>query len=381
MTLKVLKNELSLFLLGMRPLALVYLAMLFFGFTAEAQNPGEIKTERNLVPNGSFENYRKKSSDIRKAIPWKPIETIDYYHNPLSNDTTVQKGAYSGYCYTGFRFRKKYREFLQVKLAEPLHRGTVYEFTMKIRLAFWSNCLLKSFGALFTKGGYKGPYDAVKANMVDTVCLKGGLQKGFQWFEIKGYYKADGGEKYLTIGNFAPVMKKDMYRLEKLAFSARESYYFVDDVRLVKAPQFEEKVPVEIVGPTRKDAEEDSVLTVKEDIKVGEKVSLKNIFFENGRYYLLPESYIELNKLSKYLIRNPELIIQINGHSDNSGLKNKNQRISELRAREVFEYLIKKGVQNKMYFKGYGGAQPIADNATESGRAQNRRVEFEILKK
>ena len=365
----------------MKPAPTGILIALLLCVSLGAQVPVGVVPPKNLVPNGSFENYRKKSSDIRKAIPWRPIETIDYYHNPLSNDTTVQKGAYNGNCYTGFRFRKKYREFLQVKLAEPLHRGTVYEFSMQIRLAFWSNCLLKSFGALFTKGGYKGPYDAVKANMVDTVCLKGGLQKGFQWFEVKGYYKADGGEKYLTIGNFAPVIKKDMVRLEKLALSARESYYFVDEVRLVKAPQFEEKIAVEIVGPSNQQAEEDSVLSVNENIKVGEKVSLNNIFFENGRYYLLPESSIELNKLSKYLIKHPEIVIQINGHSDNSVIKYKNQRISELRAREVFEYLIRKGVQNKMYFKGYGGSQPIADNDTEAGRAKNRRVEFEILKK
>lgn len=336
---------------------------------------------KNLVPNASFENYRKKSSDVRRAIPWRPIETIDYYHNPLSNDTTADKGAHSGNCYTGFRFRKKYKEFLQVKLAEPLHRGTIYEFSMYARIAWWSNCSLGSFGALFTKGGYRGQYDAVKNSMVDTVCKSGGLKNGTRWFVIKGYYKADGGEKYITIGNFSPKIKKDMHRFGFEWYKPKEAYYFVDDIRLAKAPQFEEKVEVEIVGSSPQKSEEDSTLQVKPNIQVGEKVSLNNIFFEDGRYYLLPESYIELNKLARYLIRNPGIIIQINGHSDNKGLKIKNQHISELRAREVFEYLIKKGVQNKMYFKGYGGTQPVADNSTDIGRAKNRRVEFEIIKK
>ena len=107
---------------------------------------------------------------------------------------------------------------------------------------------------------------------------------------------------------------------------------------------------------------------------------LKNIFFENARYYLLPESYSELNKLAQYLLRNPQMEVQINGHSDNVGSKNKNQKISEQRAREVFEYLIKKGVQNKMYFKGYGSLLPIASNDNDIDRAKNRRVEFEIIK-
>ena len=172
-----------------------------------------------------------------------------------------------------------------------------------------------------------------------------------------------------------------MVRLDVFKIGPKESYYFVDDVKLVKVPQPEEKIAIERIGPNYKEIWEDSTLTVKEDIKVGEKVGLNNIFFVNGRYYLLPESYSELNKLSQYLLQNPKIEIRINGHSDNAGLKYKNQKISELRAREVFEYLIKRGVQNKMYFKGFGSSQPIASNDTEEGRSKNRRVEFEIIKK
>ena len=356
------------------------LALAVFG-PFSAQNDPEVRPEKNLVPNGSFENFRRQASTIRFAIPWQDKGTIDFYQKPLENDTTPQKGAFSGYCYAGFRFQKKYKEFLQVKLAEPLHRGTTYEFTMHIRLAFWSNALLRSFGALFSKGGYTKQADAVRSSMIDTICEKGGLSQGYRWFTLHGYYKADGGEKYMTLGNFAPEIKKDLVRMRLIHFGLKEAYYFVDDIRLVKAKQFEEKVEVVIVGPSARFNEEDSVLQVKKDIQVGEKVALNNLFFENGRYYLLPESYVELNKLSQYLIKNPNVEIRINGHSDNSGLKFKNQKISELRAREVFEYLIKKGVQNKMYFKGFGSEQPIAGNYPEAGRAKNRRVEFEIIKR
>ena len=68
---------------------------------------------------------------------------------------------------------------------------------------------------------------------------------------------------------------------------------------------------------------------------------------------------------------------------DVDGLAHRDEsvRMSELRAREVFEYLIKKGVQNRMHFKGYGSSRPVAGNDTEAGRAQNRRVEFEIIRK
>ena len=72
-------------------------------------------------------------------------------------------------------------------------------------------------------------------------------------------------------------------------------------------------------------------------------------------------------------------MIQINGYSDNTGGKLKNQKLSEQRARMVFEYLIQKGVQNRMMFKGFGSQSFVASNDTEEGKAKNRRVEFEIV--
>ena len=352
--------------------------LLLFPLLQFAQQTPEVV--KNLVPNGSFENYRKKSGNIRQAIPWQGIASVDYYQQPLSNDTALQKGARTGTCYAGLRFQKKYKEFLQVKLADALHRGTTYEFEMYIRFAFWSNTSLKGFGALFTKAGYKSQGDVVRSSVIDSVCKKGGFINGYQWFKISGKYLADGGEKYLTIGNFSAKVKADVVRMNKFKLGFKEAYYFVDDISLVKAKEVIEKVKVEIVGSFNANEDVDSVLVVKNNIKVGEKVTLKNIFFENGRYYILPESFPELNKLAQYLIRNPSMEVQINGHSDNSGSKNKNQKLSEQRAREVFEYLIKKGVQNKLYFKGFGSSMPIASNETDDGMAKNRRVEFEIIK-
>jgi len=355
---------------------LVFIIFPALFFTVKAQSPEPV--QKNIVPNASFENYRKKSGSIRQAIPWQQIASVDFYQSPVEKDTSAHAGAHSGNCYAGVRFQKRYKEFLQVKLAEPMHRGTNYEFEMYIRLAFWSNALLKSFGVVFSKAGYHGQADATRGSMIDSVCQKGGFINNYRWFKIRGKYKADGGEKYITIGNFAPNVKKDMVRINIFKLGFKEAYYFVDDISIYKAKEPEEKVLIEYVGSV-KQFEQDSVLQVGE-VKVGEKIALKNIFFENGKYYLLPESYMELNKLAQYLIRHPKMEIRINGHSDNSGLKYKNQKISEQRAREVFEYLIKKGVQNKMYFKGYGSTVPIAPNDTDEGRAKNRRVEFEIIK-
>ena len=94
-----------------------FLAFYVFGtFSVFAQDA----YEKNYIPNGSFENYRKKSGNIKNAIPWQQIASVDYYQSPLSNDTSLYKGARTGDCYAGMRYQKKYKEFLQVKLAEVM---------------------------------------------------------------------------------------------------------------------------------------------------------------------------------------------------------------------------------------------------------------------
>jgi len=330
---------------------------------------------KNLVPNGSFENYRKKTGNVKDALPWVGT-SVDYYQKPLSNDTGRCKGAHSGDCYIGLRYQKRYKEFAEVKLSETLRHGNNYEFECYIRMAFWSNAELKSFGAFFSKAGMKAVHYPEKEFILDTVAKKGVLHGGFCWFRFKGIYRASGGEKYLTLGNFSPNIRADMAKMNLLKPGFKEAYYFIDDVSLkwIKPKEDEVKtVYVDSVG-----YEKDSVLQVKQDVHTGEKITLK-VAFDQGKSYLLPESFNELNKLSQYLFRHPNFVIKINGHSDNSGSKSKNQKLSEQRARAVFEYLITHGVQNKMYYEGYGSSQPVADNATDEGKARNRRVEFEIV--
>lgn len=363
------------------------LILLFILIIVEKKFSQELMSNKNLVPNGSFENYKKKSGSIKSAIPWTPIASVDFYQKPLDNDTTKMRGAYDGECYIGLRFQKHYKEFAQVKLVEPLKYKHLYYFEMQIRLAYWSNAVLKSFGVLFSKTAYKNQKDVDKAFMIDTINIKNGLNNHYRWIKISGYYKAYGGEKYLSIGNFSSEIKKDLMRLNFLRYGFRvfgflEAYYFADNVKLIPVKEPEEQLEIEIVGSVyvEKNNHQDSIQSIKENLKTGDKIILKNIYFDEGKSYILPESFQELNKVVKYLNQHPDWVVQINGHSDNTGSKRKNLKLSEDRAKSVFLYLIEKGVQNKMYFKGFGDTMPIGDNNTMEGRIKNRRVEIEILK-
>lgn len=117
-------------------------------------------------------------------------------------------------------------------------------------------------------------------------------------------------------------------------------------------------------------------------IEVGQSIKLKNIFFDFGKSTLKKESFPELDKLFKFLSDNPDIKVEIAGHTDNKGKADKNLQLSRWRARSVQQYIVQKGIDiSRIKFNGYGMTKPVADNKTEKGRALNRRVEFTILDK
>ena len=80
------------------------------------------------------------------------------------------------------------------------------------------------------------------------------------------------------------------------------------------------------------------------------------------------------------LEQNPALKIELGGHTDNVGRPEDNQRLSEQRAKAVYDYIVGKGVAaNRLTYKGYGETQPVATNDTEEGRGENRRTEIKVL--
>jgi outer membrane protein OmpA-like peptidoglycan-associated protein len=117
-------------------------------------------------------------------------------------------------------------------------------------------------------------------------------------------------------------------------------------------------------------------------LEKGAKIVLQNIFFNYNEATIKTESKSELEKLSKLLLENKRLNIEISGHTDNIGSAMYNQKLSEERAKAVVDYLVAQNIEtNRLHFKGYGFEQPIATNDTEDGRQQNRRTEFKIIGK
>jgi outer membrane protein OmpA-like peptidoglycan-associated protein len=117
---------------------------------------------------------------------------------------------------------------------------------------------------------------------------------------------------------------------------------------------------------------------------------LNNVFFDLGKATLRPESKVELLNLSNYLLKNPQLKIEIQGHTDSRGDATKNLLLSEARAKAVYEFLIQEGIaSSRLTFKGYGATQPIVSNAAianlseaaliEAAHQKNRRTCYKIV--
>ena len=111
----------------------------------------------------------------------------------------------------------------------------------------------------------------------------------------------------------------------------------------------------------------------------GTLVTFGDVLFQFGKSDLQPNSRNNISTLANYLIQNPDRKVIVEGYTDSVGSAAFNQTLSERRANAVRTALVKAGVEpTRIVAQGYGKEYPVASNATDSGRAQNRRVEVTI---
>ncbi|MBZ0202919.1 MAG: OmpA family protein [Ignavibacteria bacterium] len=151
-------------------------------------------------------------------------------------------------------------------------------------------------------------------------------------------------------------------------YAEKTGYYSVSNSIDLSAESEFKELTVDIVMQSVKSLEEISI-------------TLNNIYFEFDKYALMQGSFVELERVVKFLSDNPGVKIEISAHTDSKGSDEYNLELSQKRSESVVSYLISKGIlPERLSAKGYGEAVPVADNSTEEGMAKNRRVEMRILK-
>ncbi len=257
------------------------------------------------------------------------------------------------------------REYVQIQLTEPLVIGQRYE------VSFWVAPIHRSLrcdklGVYFSEKEIREPTDDplyfnphVKADQILSVGSN-------SWQQVNGEFKADSTENYILIGNFYP---DEMVKTRTVPNHLNFAYYYIDKIEVKKMEPI-----IDIPLPSNELAQI--------SIEKGKIVRLKNIFFDHDKSELLPRSFTELNKLFDLLAANATMQIEIRGHTDAVGDPSYNLPLSEKRAKAVVDYLLNLGISSfRLQHQGYGASMPVANNKSDAGRQENRRVEFLILSK
>lgn len=368
---------------------------LFFSLSASSLSIAQ--RVDNMVFNPSFEEYtlcpeRIDAKGVMNGVDawWQPTAgSSDYFNVCSGRDCAVPRNkmgvqtARTGVAYCGiYCSQASYREYLQTQLKSPLLPGHRYRVSFYVSLAEKSPHAIATIGAMLTSQRLSDStwdvlmhrevvdygdnqsqlisvyYKPQVVNDKDRV-----LDDMKSWTLVSGDFVADGGELFLTIGNFNSFNNSTVVETNAANAVLQGAYYYIDDVSVVPTD------PVALIGPG------DTIA-----MEAGDVVSMWDVFFATDESDVLPQSYVELHRLIDLLQAHPTMRIELRGHTDNSGTREFNQRLSEARAQAVVEYLVAHGVErSRLSASGYGESMPIDSNDTPEGRSRNRRVEYLIV--
>lgn len=347
---------------------------------------------QNLVINPSFEEHQRCPNNFSTNskefnLPgWHSANsgTPDYYHQCSWGDCDVpfnwagESNAHSGLAYAGLYVwnrpnnkPRSYREYIQGELSAPLKKDKRYRLEFYFKLASYSVYSVDRIGMLLTDTAIVNKDDkAITVIPTLSVIREEPISKS-GWDQAVMEYRAKGGEKYITIGNFFDNLTTQFTQLEsrkgKSPMLNGSAYFYIDDVSVV--PLDPEEIPAPLVW------------TDGQEVKPDETYVLKNIQFEFDRYKLLPVSFPELNKLVSILSQKPDWKAELNGHTDDVGSDEYNLELSQNRARSVGEYLRSKGIEaSRIITNGFGKQRPLIESKDEAARTLNRRVEVRFVK-
>ena len=117
-------------------------------------------------------------------------------------------------------------------------------------------------------------------------------------------------------------------------------------------------------------------------IEEPELMTIDNLIFARGSDQISTSSYSSLDELAAYLDERPNMVIQLEGHTDFAGNAEANMALSQARVEAVKEYLVDKGIKkNRLFTKAFGGTQPLSTDRTDEAKTRNRRVEVRVLRR
>jgi outer membrane protein OmpA-like peptidoglycan-associated protein len=348
---------------------------------------------QNLVPNPGFEEYVKCPGSYMLnrnefAIHgWQsPTSgTPDHFHSCSTGEADVpvnwagNSNAHTGKGYAGiyvWTTGRDYREYLECELAEPLVAGEKYVLEFYYKLASNTVYATNRMGLALSQSRVTETRDDVLGITPVLSVEKDTAMTAAtgSWEQARMEYMAQGGERYVIIGNF---FSNAQTRFTRLPFRYGlnpmlndKAYYYIDDV-LVQRVGSVEPVSSAVVAQLNPEA-----------IELNHRYTLKDIKFEFNSYILHPASNDELAKVVAYLKAHPEVNVRVSGHTDFAGSDEYNLVLSRNRAKSVADFLIMRGIaEHRIVSYGFGKSRPLSSEITEAAATLNRRVELRFVPK
>ncbi len=261
------------------------------------------------------------------------------------------------------------REYLVQKLKEPMKAGHYYRFEL------WMARIEKGFACqdlavYFSDSVIKKEFFLTTRRLNPQIkCHAMPGKKPYFWYRLADTIVADKNFEAIYIGSFVNDNAATVDRIEPDSY--RQSYYFIDDIKLVDLG------PVKVKKPVKNTS---SLPPQPPNLTQKKPFVFKNLLFERGKADILPHSFAELDSIFYYIKINATLKIKIEGHTDSEDTPLFNQELSEKRANAVADYFIKKGIsKDRITTAGFGETRHVSNNESKEGRQLNRRVEMILI--
>ena len=345
----------------------------------------------SLVKDGGFEDRKFCPSDynqqrLRTLNHWvQPTEaTPDHFaacsglagvpENRFGTELALEGAAYGGLVLFS-RSKWRYREYLSTELHRDLAPGEWVCVSAWYTAAEKAGIVADGFGAWLSLDKPKGERDFIlKAEPQLSAPSGHFLEVTEGWVKLSDAVQAEGGERWITLGNFDA---KGQTRLALSASAPKDAtdwaYVYVDGVEVVPVEKPEDcsclvrEIAAEMQDPP-------------EPLTRVTELERDTLHFDFDAAELRLEDEAKLDRWGRLLRRNRFLRLEVHGHTDAIGPEGYNADLSERRAAAAFGYLMDQGVApNRMRTAAHGSLQPAASNSSGAGRARNRRVEFRLV--
>ncbi len=368
---------------------------------------------QNLVPNGSFEQVGKKPKklgSIENATGWvsptgvradlfsgSKVPDIAVPENVYGKESALDGSNYAGI--VGFSYGNKLpRSYVMARLEAPMKKGMRYCVKFNVSLAEASKYASNNIGAKLSKKPFGTDS---KVSIIEEPSLLHFnndhkiMSARYNWTEVCGLYQAEGGEKYITLGNFLSDEETKSTRMKKdpkvKVTQTIAAYYYLDNISVVLLGD-DESCSCQADDGSNEYSKTiyQRVFKVDEDMTAEEKIELHQVFFAFGKRKITEQGKASLDLIAAELTANPDYKLEIAGHTnameDSVGAENDyfadmdNKRIGA-----VMEYLKGKGIdEGRMIVSRKGHSIPNEESEGEEDEdlrmAKDRRVTFKVRK-